>query len=227
MNKQQATFDDFFSECYLKYKEYIKNYIAIRICHPHEAEDLAQDVFVRLWEHRAFVNKDTVWSLLFTIARNIVTDKIRRYYKQEDFVAYVYNRMEDTSRNTTEDTIHFRELKKMHDQVMETLPVKRRQIYELSFNHELSCPAIAGKLSLSPRTVECQLLLARKTVRTYLKMNSPKSVKYQIRKTHINFNNLIVLWKLNPNSYVQKESHWLSPCCWVVRPVYCSMQMIL
>ncbi len=63
MNKQQATFDDFFSECYLKYKEYIKNYIAIRICHPHEAEDLAQDVFVRLWEHRAFVNKDTVWSL--------------------------------------------------------------------------------------------------------------------------------------------------------------------
>ena len=76
MNKQQATFDDFFSECYLKYKEYIKNYIAIRICHPHEAEDLAQDVFVRLWEHRAFVNKDTVWSLLFTIARNIVTDKI-------------------------------------------------------------------------------------------------------------------------------------------------------
>ena len=153
MNKQQATFDDFFSECYLKYKEYIKNYIAIRICHPHEAEDLAQDVFVRLWEHRAFVNKDTVWSLLFTIARNIVTDKIRRYYKQEDFVAYIYNRMEDTSRNTTE----------------ETLPVKRRQIYELSFNHELSCPAIAGKLSLSPRTVECQLLLARKTVRTYLK----------------------------------------------------------
>lgn len=74
----------------------------------------------------------------FTIARNIVTDKIRRYYKQEDFVAYIYNRMEDTSRNTTEDTIHFRELKKMHDQVMEALPVKRRQIYELSFNHELS-----------------------------------------------------------------------------------------
>lgn len=112
MNKQQATFDDFFSECYLKYKEYIKNYIAIRICHPHEAEDLAQDVFVRLWEHRAFVNKDTVWSLLFTIARNIVTDKIRRYYKQEDFVAYIYNRMEDIGRNTTEDVVHYRELKR-------------------------------------------------------------------------------------------------------------------
>ena len=55
MSKQQATFDDFFSECYLKYREHIKNYIALRICRPYEAEDLAQDVFVRLWEYRMFV----------------------------------------------------------------------------------------------------------------------------------------------------------------------------
>ena len=143
MNKQQATFDDFFSECYLKYKEYIKNYIAIRICHPHEAEDLAQDVFVRLWEHRAFVNKDTVWSLLFTIARNIVTDKIRRYYKQEDFVAYIYNRMEDASRNTTEDTIHFRELKKMHDLVMETLPDRKSTRLNSSHSSQSRMPSSA------------------------------------------------------------------------------------
>ena len=169
MSKQQATFDDFFSECYLKYREYIKNYIALRICRPYEAEDLAQDVFVRLWEYRTFVNPDTVWSLLFTIARNIVTDQIRRYYKQEDFVAYIYNKVNDSDRNTTEDVICYRELKEKHEEVVKSLPAKRRRIYELSFNHELSCPAIAGKLSLSPRTVECQLLLARKTVRGCLR----------------------------------------------------------
>ncbi|EKJ91528.1 ECF RNA polymerase sigma factor SigW [Bacteroides finegoldii] len=169
MSKQQATFDDFFSECYLKYREYIKNYIALRICRPYEAEDLAQDVFVRLWEYRTFVKPDTVWSLLFTIARNIVTDQIRRYYKQEDFVAYIYNKVNDSDRNTTEDVICYRELKEKHEEVVKSLPAKRRWIYELSFNHELSCPAIAGKLSLSPRTVECQLLLARKTVRGCLR----------------------------------------------------------
>ena len=169
MSKQQATFDDFFSECYLKYREYIKNYIALRICRPYEAEDLAQDVFVRLWEYRTFVKPDTVWSLLFTIARNIVTDQIRRYYKQEDFVAYIYNKVNDSDRNTTEDVICYRELKEKHEEVVKNLPAKRRRIYELSFNHELSCPAIAGKLSLSPRTVECQLLLARKTVRGCLR----------------------------------------------------------
>lgn len=140
----------------------------MRICHPHEAEDLTQDVFVRLWLHRAFVNRDTVWSLLITIARNIMTDKIRRYYRQEDFVSYVYNNTECKSRNTTEEAVQYGELEKLHNMVVENLPSKRRRIYELSFHHELSCPAIADKLSLSPRTVECQLLLARKTVRTYL-----------------------------------------------------------
>ena len=98
-----------------------------------------------------------------------MTDKIRRYYKQEDFISYIYNNVEDRSRNTTEEAVQYDELEKLHHTVVENLPAKRRRIYELSFHHELSCPAIAGKLSLSPRTVECQLLLARKTVRTYLK----------------------------------------------------------
>ena len=77
--------------------------------------------------------------------------------------------MNDSDRNTTEDVICYRELKEKHEEVVKNLPAKRRRIYELSFNHELSCPAIAGKLSLSPRTVECQLLLAHKTVRGCLR----------------------------------------------------------
>lgn len=171
---EHSTFNDFFSECYLKNWECIKNYIASRICHPYEAEDLAQDVFVRLWEYRAFVNKDTVCSLLFTIARNIVTDRIRRYYKQEDFVAYIYNNVGKPEQNAAENKMYCEDLRKLHRAAVQSLPVKRRQIYKLSFHHELLCPVIADKLSLSPRTVECQLLLARKSVRTYLRKEYSK-----------------------------------------------------
>ena len=76
MNNTTTTLENFFSECYLQYKENIRNYISYRVPHSNEAEDLMQDVFARLWEHRDFLNRDTVRSLLFTIARNIVIDRI-------------------------------------------------------------------------------------------------------------------------------------------------------
>ena len=133
------------------------------------AEDIVQDVFIRLWEHWAFVNPNTIWSLLYTIARNMITDRIRRQYRQEDFLSsFYYNEMKETGRNSVEEEVQYHELEQIHERAICTLSAKRRQIYKLSFNEELSCPAIAGQMSLSPRTVEGQLLIARKKVRAYL-----------------------------------------------------------
>ena len=62
----------------------------------------------------------------------------------------------------------YRDLKQMHNEVVLALPSRRRAIYQLSFNENLPTMAIAEKMSLSPRTVEGHLLLARKKVRTYI-----------------------------------------------------------
>ena len=120
MNNTTTTLENFFSECYLQYKENIRNYISYRVPHSNEAEDLMQDVFARLWEHRDFLNRDTVRSLLFTIARNIVIDRIRRYYKNEDFVSYMHN-VQETNRNITEEVVHSRELAEFHNNIVNKL----------------------------------------------------------------------------------------------------------
>ena len=157
-----------FPEFYQKNRNLVLTFIISRIPHKYEAEDLVQDVFIRLWENWAFVNKSTVWSLLFTIARNIVIDKIRRHYIQEDFVSYIYNNVKETKDNPVEERMYYMDLKQRHDKIISRLPAKRRRIYELSFNDGLPCPTIAKVMSLSSRTVEGQLLVARKTGRTYL-----------------------------------------------------------
>lgn len=167
MNNTTITLEDFFSECYLQYYDIIKRYITFRIDNSYEAEDLVQDAFVRLWEHRAFVNKETVRPLLFTIARNLVTDKVRRYYKKAELLSYIY-KVQEASRNTTEETVCSNELQLLHGRAVNRLPGKRRQIYELNFRG-MPSPVIADTLSLSVRTVEGQLLLARKSVRNVLK----------------------------------------------------------
>ena len=171
MNNATTSLENFFSECYLQYKDIIQNYIAYRIPHSNEAEDLVQDVFVRLWDHKDFLNRETVRSLLFTIARNIVIDRIRRYYVKENFIS-IYNNVWERSRNTTEETVLSRELQLLHRDVVNRLPSKRKQIYQMSFDNEMSCPEIAERLSLSVRTVEGQMFLARKIIRASLAVDS-------------------------------------------------------
>lgn len=163
-----TTLENFFSECYQQYRGIIRNYIACRIPRSDEAEDLMQDVFVRLWEHSKFVNPETVRSLLFTIAHNIIIDRIRIYYRKEEFTSYIY-KVQESARNTTEEQMQVSELTLLHEKIVNTLPTRRRQIYEMNFYYEMPAPLIADKLCLSARTVEGQLLLARKSVRNYLK----------------------------------------------------------
>lgn len=157
-----------YSDFYQEYRNIVLAFITRRVPHKYEAEDLTQDVFIRLWEHWAFVNQNTICSLLYTIARNIITDRIRRYYKQEDCISYIYNNVGENNRNPVEENMDYRDLKQMHNEVVLALPSRRCAIYQLSFNENLPTMAIAEKMSLSPRTVEGHLLLARKKVRTYI-----------------------------------------------------------
>ena len=93
--------DNIITRSYEEYHQVILNYITYRITHRYEAEDLTQDVFVRLLDYKQMLRPDTVKYFLFTIARNIVTDYIRRYYKKQEIDSYLYD-FTATSTNETE-----------------------------------------------------------------------------------------------------------------------------
>lgn len=98
------TYDDIITRSYEEYYQVILNYITYRITHRYEAEDLTQDVFVRLLDYKQMLRPDTVKYFLFTIARNIVIDYIRRYYKKQEIDSYIYDTM-STSTNETEEKL--------------------------------------------------------------------------------------------------------------------------
>lgn len=98
------TYDDIITRSYEEYYQVIFTYITYRITHRYEAEDLTQDVFVRLLDYKQMLRPDTVKYFLFTIARNIVIDYIRRYYKKQEIDSYIYDTM-STSTNETEEKL--------------------------------------------------------------------------------------------------------------------------
>jgi len=162
------TSDNIITNSYKEYHQVILTYITYRITHRYEAEDLAQDVFVRLLDYKQMLRPDTVKYFLFTIARNLVTDYIRRYYKKQEIDSYLYD-FTVTSSNDTEEKIIADDLMAMERTRLAAMPEQRRLIYTLNRFEDKSSPEIASELELSCRTVENHLFLGRRDMRDFFR----------------------------------------------------------
>ena len=162
------TFDDIITCSYKEYHQIILNYITYRITHRCEAEDLAQDVFVRLLDYKQMLRPDTVKFFIFTIARNLLTDYLRRYYKKQEITSYLYDHAV-TYTNETESHVIAKELSLLERHKLETLTAQRKKIYVMSRFDEKSISEISTELSISPRTVENHLFVSRREIREFIK----------------------------------------------------------
>lgn len=73
----------FLTETYTTYRPLVVRYIYRKLNGCMETEDLVQDAFLRLLEYRSMLRPETVRSFLYTIVRNLVTDYLRRHYKNK------------------------------------------------------------------------------------------------------------------------------------------------
>lgn len=156
-----------FAQYYAEYRNVIRAYIAYRIPRRYEAEDLAQDVFVRLLECGRLINRETVSSFLFTIASNLVTDVVRRHYRHEE-VMTEWGRCSASSANTTEQETDAHELSSIYRMQILQLSPQRRKVYELVDCENWPIDKVAAHMNLSLRTVGNHLYTARNEIRARL-----------------------------------------------------------
>lgn len=132
------------------------------------AGEMVQTTFIRLWETRDRIDTDkSLISYLTTIAKN----SLFNHYKRQT-VEYLYRetmlRDEVMHDAATEEEIEMISLQRSLYEMIDRLPPGRKRIFLMSRKEELTTREIAEKLGVSVSTVETQLSLAVKFLRTEL-----------------------------------------------------------
>ena len=155
------------ADAYEHYRPQVLRYACSRIGNTADAEDLTQDVFLRLMDYQQLICPATVRSFIFTITRNVVFDYLRCTYRQQELSSYMYDTQPALS-DDIESRLIVRDLRQHELNRVSQLPPQRQKVYMLTRYAEKPVPEIAQMMHLSVRTVENHLHIGRKEVRAYM-----------------------------------------------------------
>ena len=128
----------------------IKNFIYYKVGDVALAEDIAQDVFVKLWEKRKDIEKGKVKSLLYTIANNLTMNHFNHQ-------SVVLNFERSYSPGISESPQFVLETKEFDDLLQRTIsaiPEKSREVFLMNRIDKLTYKEIAKRLEIGEKAVE-------------------------------------------------------------------------
>lgn len=159
--------DDIISECYTALREPLCRYVASRVGNAADAEDMAQEVFVRLLEYNALLTPETLPRFIWRIARNLITDYFRRHACRKSAAEY-FAQFAPVSARNTEEEIAAAEVLHIEHEVVARMPRRKARVYGLYVRECRSSDEIAADLGISRRTVENHIFSARCELRKAL-----------------------------------------------------------
>jgi RNA polymerase sigma-70 factor (ECF subfamily) len=155
-----------FSSLYKIYSNRLYRFALGYLKSEEEAEELIQEVFTIIWEKRKELKEELSFrSFLFTIAFNIIKKHFRTRAQLARYLGQAP--VSDTDNNTTELT-NYNSLKQYIDELVEQLPLKRKEIFIRSRYKGMSIMEIAREMNISHKTVENQITEALRFLRTHL-----------------------------------------------------------
>ena len=156
-----------FRELYERYQPKLSHYLSA-FCDIQEANDILQDVFVKVWIRRNLLTGITVPEIyLQRMVRNCWFDKQKaakiRVRHEEG-----YGSNDILGAESITDHLTYKEYSEMANKAIQQLPARRKLIFEMSVFRGLSLSEIASETGLSKAVIKKQLSLANRFLRDYL-----------------------------------------------------------
>jgi RNA polymerase sigma-70 factor (ECF subfamily) len=151
-----------FEKLFIQYFPKVRTFAAILLKSEQDAEDVAQDIFIKLWEQPDLWEGNLARNYLYTMVKNHIFNRIKRKNIESQYIRSQMDLHSPEDMSEFKDplnTMYHEELQLLLKLSLEKMPDKRRQVFEMSRFQHLSNNEIAKKMNLSVRTVEQHIYL--------------------------------------------------------------------
>ena len=163
---EKKILSDHFEEIYVSWFSRMKYFALEYVVSEEDAENIVQDVFTELWEKKEILAYDVnLVALLFTSIKNRCIDLLRHRIVVKEAVNLKLASLElfDQSLLSEQD------IERIITEVVDSLPKKCREIFIKSKIEGKKQKDIAAELNISLKTVENQMAIAYKKIKSELK----------------------------------------------------------
>ena len=151
---------------YIAHRDELLAYAVSRLGDCCLAEDIVQNVFLRLLTSDKVISEVTLPALVFAMTRNQVYDYFRHHTAVEQYEHYIKGVWSELT--TDESILSAREVMEQLERGLARVPENCREIYRLHIYDGMKVGEISRELGEGYKSVEHRLGAARKAIRQYL-----------------------------------------------------------
>lgn len=132
------------------------------------AEELMQDVFVKIWDRRQGIDPDQSFkSYLYTIAQNLVYDFYRKLAREEKLQGLIKSANSEMYVHVEEE-IFLKETSEILNNAINNLPSQQKLVFTLCKLEGKSYEDAGAALGISSSTINSHIVKATRSVKGYI-----------------------------------------------------------
>ncbi|MBR5988357.1 RNA polymerase sigma-70 factor, ECF subfamily [Prevotella aff. ruminicola Tc2-24] len=155
------------TDYYIAHRDELLAFVSSRLGGSDLAEDIVQNVFLRLLTTDKMISEVTLPCLVYTVARNLISDYYRRHATFEEYEHYIKGVC--STEISTDSIFSVREVMEGLERGLARLPENCREVYRLHVYGGMKVSEISLRLGEGYKSVEHRLGTARKAMRQYMR----------------------------------------------------------